>query len=440
VASCREFEAASGSEFDVPTASCNNLPSLSIDEIVQTEYDQEKEQELCNNFKRILQEQESNELKTLLDGPAHDFDSNQHSEILLCSDTTENSSLALVSELGWSQLAETATSPGTTQPGFFDNGELAHLVAAEDPSAALVSNLEWHDLIGEALVCNGQQPKNAIGITRPLPVEDNCEQLLKLVAAEDPSVALVSDHGWPGTAAENTITSSGDLPLTSQHGWFDTAVENTINSPRDHSLTNHQVDGNQTVTLTLPIVEGAKSLEQSRGQLLDDDTLFSVAVEANILLEANNSSPCNNNNQSSQEIEVDNTPDRSITNAGKTRPSVIVSTRKRALIPAPEVIHEVITVEDNQDDNLVTVEDNQGDEEQDDVTLAVLEKRRKGNARCKKYRDNKKQKEAIEETELEMLTRRNEFLRAEEKRLSERKRKLQQSYISLIRQKKIRFQ
>ena len=74
---------------------------------------------------------------------------------------------------------------------------------------------------------------------------------------------------------------------------------------------------------------------------------------------------------------------------GKTRPSVIVSTRKRALIPAPEVIHEVITVEDNQDDNLVTVEDNQGDEEQDDVTLAVLEKRRKGNARCKKYRDNK---------------------------------------------------
>merc|ERR1712130_220065 len=166
------------------------------------------------------------------------------------------------------------------------------------------------------------------------------------------------------------------------------------------------------------------------GQPLDEDSLFSVAVEANIFLEANNSSPDNNNNNSSPEIQISNTPGRPITNVGKTRPSVIVSTRKRALIPAPELIH----------DDLATVEDNQGDEEKDDVTLAVLEKRRKGNARCKKYRDNKKQKEAIEETELEMLTRRNEFLRAEEKRLSERKRKLQQSYISLIRQKKIRFQ
>jgi len=39
-----------------------------------------------------------------------------------------------------------------------------------------------------------------------------------------------------------------------------------------------------------------------------------------------------------------------------------------------------------------------------------------------------------------MLTRRNEFLREEEKRLSERKRKLQQTYLSLIRQKKIKFQ
>ena len=369
----------------MPTASCNNLPSPSIDEIVHTEYDQEKEQELCKNFERILQEQESNELKTLLDVPAHDFDSNQHSEILLCSDTTENSSLALVSELGWSQLAETATSPDTTQPGFF-----AHLVAAEDPSVALVSNLGWHDLIGEALICNGQQPKNAIDNTCQLPVEDNCEQLLKLVAAEDPSLALVSDHGWPGTAAENTIISSGDLPLTSHHGWLDTVVENTVNSPRDQSLTIHQVDSNQTVTLTLPIVEGAKSLEQSRGQPLDDDTLFSVAVEANIFLEANNSSPENNNN-SSPEIQIANTPDRPITNVGKTRPSVIVSTRKRAF-PAPEVIHDdLITVEDDQDADLVTLTaaDNQGDEEKDDVTLAVLEKRRKGNARCKKYRDNK---------------------------------------------------
>ena len=96
VASCREFEAASGSEFDVSslddiligknlkfffqvaTAPCNNLPPLSIDEIVQSEYDQEKEQELYNDFEKILQEQGSN---TLLDAPSHDFDSNQLDKI-----------------------------------------------------------------------------------------------------------------------------------------------------------------------------------------------------------------------------------------------------------------------------------------------------------------------------------------------------------------------
>ena len=53
---------------------------------------------------------------------------------------------------------------------------------------------------------------------------------------------------------------------------------------------------------------------------------------------------------------------------------------------------------------------------------------------------SRKQKEATEETELEMLTIRNELLREEEKRLTDRKRELQQSYLSLIRQKKIIFQ
>ena len=38
-----------------------------------------------------------------------------------------------------------------------------------------------------------------------------------------------------------------------------------------------------------------------------------------------------------------------------------------------------------------------------------------------------------------MLTIRNELLREEEKRLTDRKRELQQSYLSLIRQKKIIF-
>jgi hypothetical protein len=155
VASCREFEAASGSEFEVTTAPCNNLPSPSIDEIVQTEYDQEKEQELVRNFEKVLQEQGSNESNTLLDLPSHDFDSNQFPEIQLCP---ESSSLAQVSELGWSQLAGTPSSPDTTQPGLFDDVNLAQLVAAEDPSRALVSNPGWPDLVGEALVCNNSSP------------------------------------------------------------------------------------------------------------------------------------------------------------------------------------------------------------------------------------------------------------------------------------------
>merc|ERR1711971_1443676 len=80
------------------------------------------------------------------------------------------------------------------------------------------------------------------------------------------------------------------------------------------------------------------------------------------------------------------------------------------------------------------------DDDQDEVSPAVLEKRRKANARCRKYRVNKKQRETIEKTELEMLTERNEFLREKEKRLTDRKRKLQQCYLSLIRLKKIRFE
>jgi len=214
------------------------------------------------------------------------------------------------------------------------------------------------------------------------------------------------------------------VALVSDHGGPDTAVENNINYPRNSSSTSYQVHGDQTVTLTLPVVS-ATSLEQSRGESLDV-TLLSVADEAGSFLEVNNRSPGTNNN-SSPELQVANSPDRPSTNVGKTRPSVIVS-RKRALIPAPKLALDL------------TVEDDLDDENQNGLSPAVLEKRRKGNARCKKYRNNKKHKEAIEETELEMLTRRNEFLRVEEKRLRERKRKMQQSYLSLIRQKKIRFQ
>merc|ERR1712192_173045 len=97
-------------------------------------------------------------------------------------------------------------------------------------------------------------------------------------------------------------------------------------------------------------------------------------------------------------------------------------------------------VEKNAPAPILMLDPTMDDDDQDEVSPAVLEKRKKSNARCKKYRVNKKKREDMEETELEMLTQRNEFLREEEKRLTDRKRKLQQSYLSLIRQKKIRFE
>jgi len=405
VASSREFEAASDSEFDVTTTFCNNHASPSIDEIVQTEFDHEKEQELYNDFEKILQEQGANEVPPL----PHVFGSNQYSEIQISPETAENSSLAVVSEFGWSQLAETSTSPSRAQPGVIDTGEeLAQLVAAEDPSVALVSNLSWPDF-------NNKKQPTAVDKTWMLPVEDNCEQLLKLVAAEDPSVTLVSEHAWP-----------------------DTSVGNNIN----HS--------SQTVTLTLPVVS-ATSLEQLRGEQPLDDTLLAIAVEATSSLEANNSSLGTNNSlttntTSCPELQVTNYPGRPIIEVAKSRPSVIVSTRsrKRAFIETDGNAEKKLIIEKDASVPIQTTPkptlDFAKDDNQDEVPLAVLEKRRKGNARCKKYRINKKQKEATEETELEMLTRRNEFLKAEEKRLTDRKRKVQQSYLSLIRQKKIRFQ
>ena len=51
----------------------------------------------------------------------------------------------------------------------------------------------------------------------------------------------------------------------------------------------------------------------------------------------------------------------------------------------------------------------------------------------------RKEREAEEDAELEALAARNAFLREEEQRLTARKRKLQQAYLDLIRQKKIRF-
>jgi len=489
VASCREFEVASGSEFDVPTAPCNNHATPSIYDSVETEFDQEKQQELFNDVEKFLQDQGASEVPPM----SHVFGSNQYPEIQISPETTENSSLAMVSEFGWSQLAKTSTVPGRAQPAVFDTGEkLAQLVAAEDPSVALISNLGWPDFY------NNKQETNPIDKTWTLPVKDNGEQLLKLVAAEDPSVALVSDHGWLDTAAkktshhgwpdipventtnptgepswnsriggldtaENIINSTADLSLTSYHGGPATA-EITMNPTRELPLTScpQQVHSNQTITLTLPVVS-ATHLEQSRDKPLDN-TLLAMADEASSSVEAYNSSLRDNNNspldtkngslgtkispitanntKSCQELQAANYPGgEPIIEAARARPSVIVSarsSRKRAFKETDDAEKRPM-VEKNAPVPIL-MPDLTMDDTQDEIPPALLEKRRKGNARCKKYRVNKKQKEAIEETELEMLTRRNEFLREEEKRLTDRKWKLQQSYLSLIRQKKIRFQ
>ena len=53
---------------------------------------------------------------------------------------------------------------------------------------------------------------------------------------------------------------------------------------------------------------------------------------------------------------------------------------------------------------------------------------------------HRKEREANEETELEVIKRRNMFLKKEEQRLNDMKKKMQECYMSLIRQKKIRFQ
>ena len=51
----------------------------------------------------------------------------------------------------------------------------------------------------------------------------------------------------------------------------------------------------------------------------------------------------------------------------------------------------------------------------------------------------RKQREAEGDAELQDLETRNSFLREEEQRLTARKRKLQNAYLDLIRQRKIRF-
>jgi len=366
LASRREFEEASGSEFDVPKIACNN-PALPI---FDEQFDQEKQQ-LINDFEKLLND------KGYLDS-----DYSQASEIQLCP---ENSSLATISEQDLSQIAEisfpaslaqsstgkvnetaeSSFSPSSNQPSTTDNGDkLAQLVAALDPSEALVSGNVWLD------------PREAAAYPRS-------------ASYEKPDVALTPLHASRDTE-KVTIYPGGT-------SW---------NSNEDHS----------SVTLTLPVVT-ATSFEQPTGQL--SGTTWPERVASFSM--SQESSYVNSNAQVHEDTALTNRPTMEV---AQTRPSVIVAARSRK---------RAIEEETNDNKNAFLKPSD------DDVPPSVLEKRRKGNERCKRYRKNKKQREAEEDAGLEDLEARNAFLREEEQRLTARKRKLQQAYLDLIRQRKIRF-
>jgi len=364
LASRREFEEASGSEFDVPTIACNNPAPSIFDE----QLNQEKQQ-LVNDFEKFLNDNE------LLNS-----DYSQSSEIQLCP---ENSALASISEQDLSQIAEIS------------------FPALSPADSSFSSSL------------NLNQPSTI----------DNGDKLAQLVAALDPSEALVSGNCWPadprGAAAHSQSASceTPDLALTPPYASPDTMETATITIyPGETSPINNGVHSSDT--LTLPVVTAA-SFEQPIGQLSGTTWPERVAPSS-----MSQKSPYINSNAC---IEVHE--DTALTNrpiieeAQQTRPSVIVAARSRK---------RAIEEETNNKDAVLKPCD-------DDVPPAVLEKRRKGNERCKRYRKNKKQREAEEDAELGDLEARNAFLRDEEQRLTARKIELQQAYLDLIRQKKIRF-
>jgi len=360
LASCREFEEASISEFDVATPSCNNPASPTTDDIdyVNSDFNQEKEQANFNEFQKVLQELVGTE-----DPTAHHYSSKGLStEIQFYP---ENSSLATVPEFDFSHAMEMSLSSSLTQAGTIDNGnELAQLVASLDPSEALVSGNGWPDPRGAAAH----------------------------LQFEKPALALTPLHGSRVTMETVTL------------------------HPAETSWNNNRVPSS-TVTLTLPLVT-ATSFEQPTGQLSGTTwpervATFPVSHESSYV----NSDACNGVHE---DTALTNRP---IIEEVQTRPSVIVAARSRK---------RAIEEETNNKDAALKLSD-------DDVSPAVLEKRRKGNERCKRYRMNKKEREAEEDAELEALAARNAFLREEEQRLTARKRKLQQAYLDLIRQKKIRF-
>jgi len=247
---------------------------------------------------------------------------------------------------------------------------------------------------------------------------DNGDKLAQLVAALDPSEALVSGNVWldPREAAAYPRSASyekPDLALTPLHASQDTMEKVTI-YPRETSWNSNE--DHSSVTLTLPVVT-ATSFEQPTGQLFGTTwpervASFSMSQELSYV------------NSNAQVHEDTALPSRPTLEVAQTRPSVIVAARSRKRANEEET-------NDNKNAFLKSSDD--------DVPPSVLEKRRKGNERCKRYRKNKKQKEAEEDAELEDLEARNSFLREEEQRLTARKRKLQQAYLDLIRQRKIRF-
>jgi len=360
LASRREFEEASISEFDVATPSCNNQASPTIDDIdfVNSDFNQEKEQANFNEFQKVLQD---------LVGTGDPTGNNYSSQALSTEIQfyPENSSPATVPELDFSHVAEMSLSSSVTQAGTIDNGnELAQLVAALDPSEALVSCNGWPADPREAAA----QPQSA--------------------SCEIPALALTPLHGSPDTIKTATIYPG----------------ETSSNNNEDHS----------SVTLTLPVVTAASFGQLSGINWPEEVASCSVPQESSYI----NSNACN---EVHEDTALTNRP--IIEDAQQNRPSVIVAARSRK---------RAIEEETSNKDAVMKLSD-------DDVPPAVLEKRRKGNERCKRYRMNKKQREAEGDAELQDLETRNSFLREEEQRLTARKRKLQNAYLDLIRQRKIRF-
>jgi len=372
LASRREFEEASGSEFDVPTIACNNTALPIFDEQVNQE-----KQQLLNDFEKLLND------KGYLDS-----DYSQASEIQLCP---ENSALATISEQDLSKIAEISFPATLTQSSTGSENET-----------------------------NDSFCSSSLNLNQPSTI-DNGDELAKLVAALDPSEALVSGNGWPDPreAAAHHQSASYEKPdsvLTPPYAYGSPDTMETATIYRGETSPNNN-GVHSSVTLTLPVVT-ATSFEQPTGQLSGTTwpervASFSMSQESSYI----NSNACS-------EVHKDaSLTSRLIIEEAQTRPSVIVAARSRKRVSGEET---------NSKDAVLKLSD-------DDVSPSVLEKRRKGNERCKRYRKNKKQREAEEDAELEDLEARNSFLREEEQRLTARKRKLQQAYLGLIRQKKIRF-